>query len=246
MRVLVVEDDIRIASMLQRGLREEGFSVDVAEDGPAAVWRATVTDYDVIVLGLMLPALDGFEVCRQLRQAKRWAPVLLLAAREAVGDRIRGLDSGVDDYVTAPFSFGELSARVRALLQRGSSERPVLLQAGDLSLGPATHVVRRGDVELALSAKEFALLELFLSHVDQVLPRTRILDHVWDLSYNGLSNVVDQYVGYLRRKIDRPFGLEQLETVRGAGYRLRRVPQLSARGDGQVRVAGAGRSTTRC
>ncbi len=242
MRVLVVEDDIRMASMLQRGLLEEGFSVDLAQDGPAAVQQATMTDYDVIVLDLMLPTFDGFEVCRRLRQGRRWAPVLMLTARDSVGDRIRGLDSGADDYLTKPFSFGELSARMRALLRRGVGERPVVLRAGDLSLDPATHIARRATVELALSAKEFALLELFLRHVDQVLPRTRILDHVWDLSYSGLSNVVDQYVGYLRRKIDRPFGLEQLETVRGTGYRLRREARvITAAG----RDPGAGRSAPR-
>ncbi len=224
MRVLVVEDDVRMAAMLQRGLAEDGYSVDVTRDGVEAVWQGTEIDYDVIVLDVMLPGLDGFGVCKQLRESGRWAPVLMLTARDGVADRIAGLDSGADDYLTKPFSFGELSARVRALLRRGAPERPAELRAGDLRLDPATRAAWRGDVELDLSAKEFALLELFLRQAGVVLTRTAILEHVWDLAYEGMSNVVDQYVGYLRRKVDRPFGVEQLETVRGAGYRLRREP----------------------
>ncbi len=223
-RVLVVEDDVRMAAMLQRGLAEDGYSVDVTRDGVEAVWQGTEIDYDVIVLDVMLPGLDGFGVCKQLRESGRWAPVLMLTARDGVADRIAGLDSGADDYLTKPFSFGELSARVRALLRRGAPERPAELRAGDLRLDPATRAAWRGDVELDLSAKEFALLELFLRQAGVVLTRTAILEHVWDLAYEGMSNVVDQYVGYLRRKVDRPFGVEQLETVRGAGYRLRREP----------------------
>jgi two-component system OmpR family response regulator len=223
-RVLVVEDDVRMAAMLQRGLAEDGYSVDVTRDGVEAVWQGTEIDYDVIVLDVMLPGLDGFGVCKQLRESGRWAPVLMLTARDGVADRIAGLDSGADDYLAKPFSFGELSARVRALLRRGAPERPAELRAGDLRLDPATRAAWRGDVELDLSAKEFALLELFLRQAGVVLTRTAILEHVWDLAYEGMSNVVDQYVGYLRRKVDRPFGVEQLETVRGAGYRLRREP----------------------
>jgi two-component system OmpR family response regulator len=218
---LVVEDDSRMASMLGRGLREDGFAVDVVHDGPAAVWQASEIDYDAIVLDLMLPGFDGFEVCRRLRLARRWAPVLMLTARGEIEARVRGLDSGADDYLTKPFSFNELAARLRALLRRGSPERPVVLQAGDLGLDPATHRAWRGEVDVPLSSKEFVLLELFLRHTDQVLTRSSVLEHGWDMSYDGVSNVVDQYVGYLRRKIDRPFGVEQLETVRGAGYRLR-------------------------
>jgi len=230
--VLVVEDDVRMAAMLQRGLAEDGYSVDVTRDGLEAVWQATEIDYDVVVLDVMLPGLDGFGVCTRLREAGRWAPVLMLTARDGVADRINGLDSGADDYLTKPFSFGELSARVRALLRRGAPERPAELRAGDLRLDPATREAWRGDVELDLSAKEFALLELFLRQAGVVLTRTTILEHVWDLAYDGMSNIVDQYVAYLRRKVDRPFGVEQLETVRGAGYRLRREPVAAAADDG--------------
>ncbi len=218
--------------MLQRGLAEDGYSVDVTRDGLEAVWQATEIDYDVVVLDVMLPGLDGFGVCTRLREAGRWAPVLMLTARDGVADRINGLDSGADDYLTKPFSFGELSARVRALLRRGAPERPAELRAGDLRLDPATREAWRGDVELDLSAKEFALLELFLRQAGVVLTRTTILEHVWDLAYDGMSNIVDQYVAYLRRKVDRPFGVEQLETVRGAGYRLRREPVAAASDDG--------------
>ncbi len=193
-------------------------------DGPDAVWRASEFSYDAVVLDVMLPGYDGLEVCRRLRGRGRWAPVLMLTARGDLAARVRGLDSGADDYLAKPFSFDELFARLRALIRRGAPERPTLVQCGDLRLDPATRRVWRGDIELALSPKEFALLELFLRHPGQVLTRTRILEHVWDYSYEGGSNVVDQYVGYLRRKIDRPFGITQLETVRGVGYRLRDAP----------------------
>ncbi len=221
MRVLVVEDEIRMASMLRRGLSEDGYSVDIAGDGVEAVWRASEIDYDAVVLDLMLPGIDGFEVCRRLREAGRWVPVLMLTARTGIGDRVRGLDSGADDYLAKPFSFSELSARLRALMRRGAPARPTVLAAGSLGLDPAARAAWRGEQILELSAKEFALLELFLRHVGEVLTRTVILEHVWDFAYDAGSNVVDQYVAYLRRKIDRPFGVEQLETVRGAGYRLR-------------------------
>jgi two-component system OmpR family response regulator len=224
MRLLVVEDDLRMAAMIQRGLAEDGYTVDLAGDGPEAVWQATEVAYDAIVLDLMLPGYDGFEVCHRLREAKRWSPVLMLTARDGVGDRIRGLDSGADDYLGKPFSFGELSARLRALIRRGAVARPLVLEAGSLRLDPASRTAWRGDVELSLSAKEFALLELFLRRAGEVLTRTQILENVWDFAFDGVSNVVDQYVAYLRRKIDRPFHVEQLETLRGAGYRLRREP----------------------
>lgn len=210
-----------MAALLKRGLEEDGYAVDVAGSGPDGVWHASEFCYDVVLLDVMLPGLDGFEVCRQLRAAGRWMPVLMLTARDAVADRVQGLDAGADDYLAKPFSFAELAARVRALIRRGSVERPSELVVGDLRLDPATRRAWRGAVELDLSAKEFALLELFLRHPDEVLTRTRILEHVWDFAYDGVSNVVDQYVLYLRRKVDRPFGVEQLETVRGAGYRLR-------------------------
>ena len=221
MRVLVVEDEVRTAGLLRRGLCEEGYSVDIAADGPDAVWRASEFDYDAVVLDVMLPGYDGIEVCRKLRARGRWAPVLMLTARDDLATRVRGLDSGADDYLAKPFNFDELFARLRALIRRGAPERPALLHCGGLRLDPATRQAWRGETELALSPKEFALLELFLRHPGQVLTRTRILEHIWDYTYDGVSNVVDQYVGYLRRKVDRPFGTAQLETVRGVGYRLR-------------------------
>jgi len=221
MRVLVVEDEARLALLLKRGLEEEGYAVDVTGDGAEALWLATEADYDAIVLDVMLPSLDGVAVTRRLRAAKRWMPVLLLTARDTIDDRVAGLDAGADDYLVKPFSFAELAARVRALVRRGRIERPTVLKVGDLRLDPARRRAWRGEVELDLSPKEFALLELFVAHPGQVLTRTRILEHVWDFAYDPASNVVDQYVGYLRRKVDRPFGRADLETVRGAGYRLR-------------------------
>ena len=196
----------------------------MAADGPDGVWRATEFSYDVVVLDVMLPGFDGFEVCRRLRSAGCWAPVLILTARSELAERVRGLDCGADDYLAKPFSFAELFARLRALIRRSAPERPAVLLAGDLQLDPATRRAWRGETELHLSPKEFALLELFLRYPDQVLTRTRILEHAWDCAYDGGSNVVDQYVRYLRRKVDRPFGRAQLETVRGAGYRLRAAP----------------------
>ena len=219
-----------MASMLRRGLAEDGYSVDVTADGLEALWQATEVDYDVIVLDLMLPGIDGFEVCRRLRAAHRWAPVLILTARTGVADRVHGLDCGADDYLAKPFSFMELTARLRALIRRGSQARPAVLTAGSLRLDPATRAAWRGEALLDLSAKEFAVLELFLRHPDEVLTRTMILEHVWDFAYDGGSNVVDQYVAYLRRKIDRPYRVEQLETVRGAGYRLRTDPRPTGHG----------------
>jgi two-component system OmpR family response regulator len=220
-RVLVVEDEVRMAALLRRGLAEEGFAVDTVGDGLDAVWQATEITYDVIVLDLMLPGIDGLEVCRRLRDAQRWSPVLMLTARGDVADRIRGLNVGADDYLPKPFSFGELSARLRALIRRGGCERPAVLAVDDLRLDPAARRVSRGTTELDLSPKEFALLELLMRHPDEVLSRTAIIEHVWDFAYNGTSNVVDQYVAYLRRKIDKPFRVSQLETIRGVGYRLR-------------------------
>jgi two-component system, OmpR family, response regulator len=227
-RVLVVEDELRMAALLKRGLQEDGYAVDVASTGPEAVWQSTEFGYDAVLLDLMLPGLDGVEVCRRLREAGRWVPVLMLTARDAVEDRVRGLDAGADDYLAKPFSFAELSARLRALVRRGSSARPAVLAAGDLGLDPSRRQAWRGDVRLDLPGKEFALLELFLRRVDEVLSRPVILEHVWDFAYDGVSNVVDQHVASLRRKIDRPFGVQQLETIRGAGYRLRAEPVSSS------------------
>ena len=219
--MLVVEDDRRMAGLLRRGLEEGGYAVDLAADGPEGLWYATENQYDAIVLDVMLPGFDGFELCRRLRDAGNWIPVLMLTARGEVRDRAKGLDAGADDYLTKPFSFIELTARLRALSRRGRAERPAILEVGDLRLDPASRRVFRGEVELELSPKEFALLELLLAHPGEVLTRTRIIESVWDFAYDGTSNVVDQYVGYLRRKIDQPFGRADIETVRGVGYRLR-------------------------
>lgn len=216
----MVEDDARMADMLRRGLAEAGYGVDVARNGPEGVWRGTEVEYDVILLDVVLPGMDGFEVCRRLREAGRWSPILMLTARTDVDDRVSGLDAGADDYLPKPFRFSELQARIRALLRRGAAPRPAVLRADTLELDPASRTASRGDVELDLSAKEFELLRLFLSRTDEVLSRNYILEHVWDVAYDAGSNVVDQYISSLRRKIDRPFGVEQLETVRGAGYRL--------------------------
>lgn len=229
MRVLVVEDELRMAALLKRGLTEEGYAVDVASTGTEALWHATEFDYDAVLLDVLLPEMSGIEVCRQLRERKRWMPVLMLTARDAISDRVRGLDVGADDYLVKPFSFDEMSARVRALIRRGAVERPSELRVGGLRLDPAARRAWRGDVELELSTKEYALLRMFLSHPGQVLTRSQILEHVWDYAYDGVSNVVDQYVLYLRRKIDRPFKVQQLETVRGAGYRLREQPAVLQR-----------------
>jgi DNA-binding response OmpR family regulator len=221
MRVLVVEDEARMASLLERGLREEGYAVDVASDGPDGLWMATENDYDAVLLDIMLPGFDGFDVCRRMREAGRWAPVLLLTAREGVDDRVQGLDAGADDYVTKPFSFAELAARVRALIRRGPGTRPAALEVGDLRLNPATHRAFRGDVDLELSPKEMAVLELLMRNAGAVVTRTQILEHAWDSNYDGGSNLVDQYIAYLRKKVDRPFSRGDIETVRGVGYRLR-------------------------
>jgi two-component system OmpR family response regulator len=220
MRVLVVEDEVKMASLLRRGLEREGYAVDVAGNGVDAIWLATENDYDAIVLDVRIPPPDGFEVCRTLRARERWAPVLLLTARDAVEDRVAGLDAGADDYLPKPFSFAELAARLRALVRRAAQERPTVLQVGGLRLDPARHSVTRDDVEVSLSPKEFALLEMLMRKPGQVLTRTELLEHVWDFAYDGTSNVIDVYIRYLRGKIDRPFGCDSIETVRGIGYRL--------------------------
>jgi len=220
MRILIVEDQVKMASLLRRGLREEGLAADVARTGDDAIWMARATEYDAIVLDVMLPGTDGFEVCRRLREAGTWSPVLMLTARDAVEDRVVGLDAGADDYLTKPFSFAELLARLRALVRRPPLERPTVLEVGDLRLDPAAHRVWRGETEVQLSAKEFALLETFMRRPGEVLSRFHLLEHCWDHGYENRSNVVDVYVRYLREKIDRPFNRTSLETVRGAGYRL--------------------------
>jgi two-component system OmpR family response regulator len=220
--VLVVEDDPRMAAAIRRGLRFEGLVVDLAAQGEEALRRAGAIDYDAVVLDVMMPGLDGFETCRRLRAAGLWMPVLMLTARDSVDDRVRGLDSGADDYLTKPFSLAELMARLRALARRGPVERPPVLRVGDLTLDPATREVRRGKREIELSAREFALLETFMRRPGQVFSRLQLLEAAWDLGYEQRSNVVEVYVRYLREKVDRPFGVESIETVRGVGYRLRK------------------------
>jgi two-component system OmpR family response regulator len=220
-RVLIVEDEVKMAGLIRRGLRDDGMAADVAIKGEDALWMAAATEYDVIVLDVMLPGIDGFEVCRRLREDGVPAPVLMLTARDAVDDRVQGLDTGADDYLVKPFSFAELAARLRALSRRGPIERAPVLLAGDLHLDPSSRRVWRAGADISLSAKEFALLETFMRRQGQVLDRFQLLEHAWDGEYENRSNVVDVYVGYLRQKIDRPFGVESIETVRGAGYRLR-------------------------
>jgi two-component system OmpR family response regulator len=224
MRVLVVEDEVKMAGLLKRALEEEGYAVDVAARAEDALWLGIENPYDAVVLDVMLPDLDGFEVSRRLREAGRWSPVLMLTARDAVSDRVAGLDAGADDYLTKPFSFAELLARLRALTRRGAAERPSVLRVGDLTLDPATRSVARAGALIELTAREFSLLEYLLRHAGAVLTRTQLIEHVWDFAYEGDSNVVDVYIRYLRNKVDRPFGRDSIETVRGAGYRLREEP----------------------
>jgi two-component system OmpR family response regulator len=221
MRVLIVEDELKMASLVRRGLTEEGHAADIAATGDDALWMAEAHPYDAIVLDVMLPGRNGFETCRALRRAGVWAPVLMLTARDAVDDRVAGLDAGADDYLTKPFSFAELLARLRALVRRGSVERPTVVVVGDLRLDPASRKVWRGEQEIHLSPKEFALLEAFMRRPGRALSRLQLLEHAWDFAYENRSNVIDVYVRYLREKVDRPFGASSLETVRGVGYRLR-------------------------
>jgi two-component system, OmpR family, response regulator len=222
MRVLLVEDEVRMAAAIRRALRAEGIVADIASTGGEALPMARATEYDVLVLDVMLPDIDGFETCRRLRAERVWVPIIMLTARDSIEDRVRGLDQGADDYLTKPFSLAELLARLRALARRGPVERPSELEAGGLRLNPATRQVWRGDSEIHLSAKEFALLETFMRRPGEVLSPYQLLEHVWDYDYENRSNVVQVYVRYLREKVDRPFGIESIETVRGAGYRLRK------------------------
>ncbi|PVG84074.1 DNA-binding response regulator [Nocardioides gansuensis] len=220
MRLLVVEDDSGMRALLVRSLKREGYAVDVADNGQDALWNTQENDYDAVVLDAMIPAPDGFEVCRRMRAEGLWAPVLMLTARDAVQDRVRGLDAGADDYLTKPFALAELFARVRALTRRDPQERPAALRVADLTLDPASRVVRRGRVEITLSPKEFSLLQELMRRPGEVVTRTYLIDHVWDFAYDGASNVVDVYIRYLRDKVDRPFGRDTIRTARGAGYRL--------------------------
>jgi two-component system OmpR family response regulator len=220
MRILVVEDEPKMADVLRRGMTRAGLAVDVTDLGGEAILRASATDYDAIVLDAMLPDLDGLDVCRQLRSERIWAPVLMLTARAGVPDRVDGLDAGADDYLAKPFAFDELLARLRALVRRGPVEHAPVLEVGDLRFDPAGHQAWRGDAALDLSAKELAMLEIFMRNPGQVLSRFTLLEHAWEGEYENRSNVVDVYVRLLREKIDRPFGRSSLQTVRGIGYRL--------------------------
>jgi two-component system OmpR family response regulator len=211
-----------MAAAIRRGLRYEGLVVDVAFDGEEALRVVGVNEYDAILLDVMMPGLDGFETCRRLRLGRVWVPVIMLTARDAVEDRVRGLDGGADDYLTKPFSLAELTARLRALVRRGPMASAPILEVGDLRLDPATREVFRGTVAIELSAREFALLETFMRRPGEVLTRAQLLDAAWDFGFEQRSNVVEVYVRYLREKVDRPFGMNSIETVRGAGYRLRK------------------------
>jgi DNA-binding response OmpR family regulator len=219
-RVLVVEDERRLAAAVRRGLSAEGFAVDIAYDGEDGLHSAREGDYDAVVLDLMLPKISGYRVCQQLRAEKNWVPILILSAKDGEYDQADGLDLGADDYLTKPFSYIVLAARLRALLRRGAVPRPSQLQAGDLTLDPASRRVRRGETEIVLTAREFALLEYLMRRAGQVVSKSQLLEHVWD-TYDSVDlNVVEVYAGYLRRKVDTPFGRQALQTVRGAGYRL--------------------------
>jgi two-component system, OmpR family, response regulator len=222
LRILIVEDEDKLAELIARTLREHGIAADVAATGEDALWMAASVPYDAVVLDVGLPGIDGFEVCRRLRADDVWAPVLMLTAHDAVSDRVTGLDGGADDYMVKPFAPAELRARLRALVRRGAVVRPAVLEAGGLSLDPATRRVDRDGEEIALSAREFAMLETLMRSPGQVLSRTHLLEKVWDGAYENRSNVVDVYIRYVREKIDIPYGTDTIETVRGVGYRLRR------------------------
>jgi two-component system OmpR family response regulator len=219
-RVLVVEDEVRLAETLRRGLTTDGFAVDVVHDGANGLWAATEVAYDVIVLDIMLPGLNGYRVCQQLRAVGVWTPVLMLTAKDGEYDQADAFDLGADDYLTKPFSFVVLTARLRALVRRGAPVRPTVLVIGDLSLDPARRKVVRAGVEVRLTAREFSVLEFLMRHPGYVVTKTEILAHVWDSAFAGDPNIVEVYVGYLRRKLDQPFGRQSIETIRGAGYRL--------------------------
>lgn len=220
MRVLIVEDEQRLAQGLRKGFAAEGYAVDLAADGTDGLWLARENRYDVIVLDIMLPGTNGYAVCRTLRREEAWTPILMLTAKDGEWDEVEALDVGADDYLTKPFSYAVLLARVRALLRRGARARPAVLRAGDLRLDPATRRVWRGETAVRLSARELALLEFLLRRRGEVVSKQDILNHVWDPDYDGDANIVEVYVRHLRNKLDRPFDREGIETVRGAGYRL--------------------------
>jgi len=216
----VVEDDARVAGAVRRGLEAEGFAVDVARDGDEGEWLATEAPYDVLVLDVMLPGIDGYELCRRLRAAGNWAPILMLTAKSGDDDEAHALDTGADDFLAKPFSYVVLLARIRALLRRRGRDRPAVVTAGDLVLDPASHQVRRGEIAVDLTPRQFALLEVLMRRAGEVLPKREILEHVWDFTFDGDPNIVEVYVRQLRTRIDLPFGRAAIQTVRGAGYRL--------------------------
>jgi two-component system OmpR family response regulator len=224
MRALVIEDHPRMSALLEQGLQEEGYAVDVVHTASEGMWFATEHDYDVVLLDVMLPDGDGIESLRRLRRDGTWTPVLVLTAKDAVEDRVRGLDAGADDYLVKPFALPELLARLRALVRRTPPERPAILSVGDLTLDPATHEVTRGGTPIHLSPKELALLQLFMRRPGEVLSRKMLIEHAWDFAFDGDWNILEVYVRYLREKVDRPFGRDTIETVRGVGYRLRDDP----------------------
>lgn len=219
-KVLLVEDEVRLAEAVQRGLAAEGFQVELAHDGTEGLFKATTGAYDVVVLDIMLPGLNGYRICQQMRKAQVWTPVLMLTAKDGEYDEADAFDIGADDYLTKPFSYVVLVARLRALLRRSAPERPAVLTAGDLRLDPSAHRAARGEVTLALTPREFALLHFLMRHRDEVVSKGQILESVWDAHYEGDDNIVEVYVGYLRKKIDVPFGRRSIDTLRGVGYRL--------------------------
>jgi DNA-binding response OmpR family regulator len=231
MRLLLVEDERSLAAAVQRGLEAEGFSVAVAYDGRDGLWQATEFQFDVIVLDIMLPLINGYDICRRLRAGGSTTPILMLTAKDGEYDEADALDLGADDFLTKPFSFVVLLARLRALMRRGAVERAPVLRADDIELDPAARRCWRGGVEVTLTAREFALAEYLIRHKDEAVTKTQIIEHVWDPNFAGESNVVEVYVGYLRRKLDKPFGRSSIETVRGVGYRLSaRPPKPTGRG----------------
>jgi DNA-binding response OmpR family regulator len=227
MRLLLVDDDEHLVRALSKGLRGEGFAVDTATDGSEGEWLAAENPYDAVVLDVMLPAVDGYEMCARLRERGVWTPVLMLTAKTGDPDQVRALDSGADDFLSKPFSYEVLLARLRALVRRGAPERPTTLVVGDLTLDPAARVVRRGDRQIELTPRQYALLEHLMRHAGEVVSKRELLDHVWDFAFEGDPNIVEVYVGQLRRRIDEPFGRRTLQTVRGAGYRLSRDEVLT-------------------
>jgi DNA-binding response OmpR family regulator len=220
MRVLVVEDEVRLAEGLRRGLEAEGFAVDVAATGTDGLWFARENRYDVILLDIMLPGMSGYRICEALRRDEDWTPVLMLTAKDGEWDQVEALDTGADDYLTKPFSFAILLARVRALVRRGAGARPAVLEAGDLALDPATRAVTRAGTAIELTAREFAVLEYLMRRRGEVVSKREIIENVWDFDFDGDPNIVEVYVGHLRNKVDRPFGRTSIETLRGAGYRV--------------------------